>query len=228
MQNLILQSKFFAVPTTIEKHKLKRFCELWLPLQAEFTFGIIILTGKLAQELLKSINHKRKNDEEILRYLIKGQAAAAMDELGIGREKSLMHDKTFEQQIRDSGINFELLTTELLLLPNEVGNLRNTIHKAFNDSSNTLQALSMMYVVETIAPELFSAQYKVFSNAGIDDKYLTHSKIHVDLEKTHSAETQDIYLYVKELYSEEVVEKYVNEYSILWKNFLDMLANEVY
>lgn len=225
----LLSSSFFTVPKEISKEKLKRYCELWIHLQVEVTLGTLKLNGKLAEELLHAVLRSHIEEELLIENLIKVQALAAIDELGIGRKKTLMHHKLFSKQVIDSGINIESLTSNVRYLPEEVMLLKSAINNAFSlKQPNSLPGLSMSYVIETMAPQLFASQYKIFSHAGIKDRHLRHSKIHMKLEKKHAMEAESMYSNMEILYSVDSVANHVRKYSILWKNFLDMVAKEIY
>lgn len=229
VKNIILKSKFFRVPMSLTKEQLLLYCQLWWPLQAEFSLGLVALTGDITRKLLVAIREKDFDAENLLREILAWQSPAAMDELGIGRIKSETHDLLFRIQMEKAGIDVSLVEKyDVNIAPHQLVELRNLIAKAFGNPDNIVVGLCMMYTVETIAPELFALQRLIFLNAGIRDEALVHSNTHVALEGKHAGEAAEFYSALRKYGSAPLIWESMEKFANAWKVYLDRVAFEVY
>lgn len=219
-QNKILSSRFFILGNeSLPKERLELYCKIWWHIQPEFTLGLVILLGKVAEKIRDEITVGNLEAEELWKKIFKWQAPAIVDEMGLGRDPyGLMHHDLFIDQVCATT---ELSRKELLTQPFRTETnivLADEIRKSF---SSVVSGLCMMYVVETIAPQLFATQKKIFLSAGAELVKLRHSSLHENLEQSHADEAQEYLIFLRQISSEEEINALIDNYSLLWKNFFD-------
>lgn len=220
--NNILQSKFFQLgnsPLSVEK--LEWYCRYWWVIQPEFTLGLNQLLSKTSEKILMSLTLGTYSEEreEFWKQIFKWQAPAIIDEMGFGRDPyGLMHHDLFIEQV--------VATTRLTKTSLIASQIRTEINSALADqirqSFNSVETgLCMMYVVETMAPDLFRVQKQIFLAAGAHIENLKHSSLHESLEQSHADEAEKYILALKKVVSGGWARMYINKYSDLWFKFLE-------
>lgn len=147
------------------------------------------------------------------------QAPAIIDEMGFGRDPyGMMHHKLFARQVYDTtGITERrLIGNPLKVMSNTL--LRDEIQRSFNE---VVSGLCMMYTVETIAPELFATQEKIFLAAGAPIEKLLHSSLHKKLEIEHAQEAEEWNTLLTKIASDTEIKTLIQQDGKVWKNFLD-------
>ncbi len=219
----IFESQFFKVPENLTHAQLTLYCNLWIPLQSEFTIGTVVLNGKIAEILLHLIRNKPFDPRiSTLREILRLQTPAAADEVGVGKIPSIMHDLLFLKQIEDSNV----ILDSKFFRADPLHDLVCSIESAFK--GEVVNGLAMAIVVELMAPRLFEAQYDIFRKAGIEDGLLTHSRIHKHLEEGHAEEANKMVALAEQVFGQKTVDGLMERYAQRWKDFLDYVAEVVY
>lgn len=225
IKNYVLKSPFFKTHQSLTQDKLKWYCQRWYPLQPEFTIGLLILIGKISERILPFLRERDFESAMIWRDILLYQAPPAIDEMGIGRAKSSMHDLLFLEQIESSGISRdEIVPLFKFELP--LANLLEEMKHSFRDT-DIIRALCMMFVAETIAKDLFIVQRNIFLAAGIQSTKLTHSNLHIGLESLHADESAQYMKILDKLGEQKSVEKYIRYHTALWREYLDFIWENI-
>lgn len=224
----VLESKFFTLgEKPITKQQLEWYCKYWWPIQFEFTLGLVVLLGNLSKKIRFSIINSDFKKEDLWKSIFQSQAPSIVDEMGLGRDPyGLMHHDLFIEQVcHNTTLTRESLLRNPIKLDSNL-ELANEIAASMTVSNEIGNSLCMMYLVEMIAPQLFTVQKKIFLAAGSDIQLLRHSMLHESLEKEHASESMAIEDFLSLLIlNKEVKENSVKEniiiYSKAWKRFLD-------
>ncbi len=219
----IFESKFFQLgdkKLTIEQ--LEWYCRYWWVIQPEFTLGLIALLGKLGEKVLDKVIAGDLKSERLWKGILLKQAPAIIDEMGLGRDPhGMMHHDLFEAQVRATT---RLSREELFSNPIKTS-INTVLAKKIRESFKSVDSgLAMMHIVETISPELFKVQKKIFLAAGALPLHLHHSILHESLEKEHAKESAvlDNTLAYLDMEKEIKIDKSFNkDTAALWRYFLD-------
>lgn len=227
MKKEILSSKFFTLGNEpLTKKQLQVYCKLWWPIQPEFTLGLVILLGKIAEKIRYDLSRRDVKSAEVYENIFKWLAPTIIDEMGFGRDPyGLMHHNLFAKQVFDTtGITKRrLVGNPLKVLSNSL--LSDEIHRSFSNS--IASGICMMFVVETIAPEIFEMQKKIFLAAGAPLEKLQHSSLHENLEKEHANEAEEYNTLLPKIASDATIKNLIDGYGDVWKSFLDDIYQSV-